>query len=209
MLEDDYRHGHDNNSIGVLSALSTALPSGSVALCTDAGGSALLGQPVSWQVQVRRFWCQNAQCPRKLFCERLPTCAPPYARRTLRQVKTVCAVTLAVGVKVGERVLAQLAIPTSHDTLLRHTRRSTPKAVKTPRVLGVDDFGATRSCMCSCKDSRKEDLTWVLPLSAITQLMRHESQSQIRFSWDSGCSDRRNPEMRRAKLAWFQRVRNA
>ena len=51
-----------------------------------------LGQQVCWQVQVRRFWCQNAQCPRKLFCERLPTCAPPYARRTLRQAETVCAV---------------------------------------------------------------------------------------------------------------------
>jgi transposase len=67
------------------------------------------GQRVSWQVQVRRFWCQNAQCPRKLFCERLPTCAPPYARRTLRQAETICAVALAVGGTVGERVLEQLA----------------------------------------------------------------------------------------------------
>ena len=37
-------------------------------------------------------------------------------------------------------MLEQLAIPISHDTLLRLIRRSTPKAVKTPRVLGVDDF---------------------------------------------------------------------
>ncbi len=98
------------------------------------------GQQVSWQVQVRRFWCQNVQCPRKLFCVRLPTCAPPYARRTLRQAETICAVALAVGGTVGERVLEQLAISTSHATLLRLIRRRTPRAVKTPRVLGVDDF---------------------------------------------------------------------
>lgn len=98
------------------------------------------GQRVLWRVQVRRFWCQNAQCPRKLFCERLPTCALPYARRTLRQAETLSAVALAVGGTVGERVLEQLAISTSHDTLLRLVRRRAPQAVKTPRVLGVDDF---------------------------------------------------------------------
>src|SRR5260221_4506918 len=29
-----------------------------------------------------------------------------------------------------------------------------------PRVIGLDDWGATRSRRCSCKNSRKEDLTW-------------------------------------------------
>jgi hypothetical protein len=57
-----------------------------------------------------------------MFCECLPTCAPPYARRTLRQAETICAVTLAVGGTVGERVLEQWAMPTSHETLLRLIR---------------------------------------------------------------------------------------
>jgi transposase len=98
------------------------------------------GQRVRWHLQVRRFRCKNGQCPRKIFTERLPTCAPPYARRTVRQAETACEIALAVGGKVGERIVGQLAMPTSQDTLLRLSKRSTPKAIKTPRVLGVDDF---------------------------------------------------------------------
>src|SRR5690348_13297077 len=37
------------------------------------------GQRVRWRVQVRRFWCENTQCSRLIFSERLPTCAPAYA----------------------------------------------------------------------------------------------------------------------------------
>src|SRR5436309_1161203 len=37
------------------------------------------GQHVRWLVHVRRFWCLNAACARKIFTERLPTCAPAYA----------------------------------------------------------------------------------------------------------------------------------
>jgi transposase len=33
------------------------------------------GQRVRWLVQVRRFWCENAACIRKIFTERLPACA--------------------------------------------------------------------------------------------------------------------------------------
>src|SRR5690242_8952670 len=32
-------------------------------------------QAVHWVVEVRRFRCQNPDCTRKIFCERLPTCA--------------------------------------------------------------------------------------------------------------------------------------
>jgi hypothetical protein len=33
--------------------------------------------------------------------------------------------------------------------------------------VGVDGWGATRSCICSCKNSRKEDLTWGSALSVL------------------------------------------
>ena len=35
------------------------------------------------------------------------------------------------------------------------------------RVVGVDDWSATRSYMCSCKNSRKEDFTWGSAPSAL------------------------------------------
>jgi hypothetical protein len=51
-------------------------------------------------------------------------------------------------------------MPVSVHTLLRLLRRSPVPDAPPPRVLGVDDWCATRSCICSCRNSRKEDLTW-------------------------------------------------
>src|SRR5262249_12874134 len=42
------------------------------------------GLAVQFQLQVRRFFCEAASCPRKTFAERLPEVAAPYARQTAR-----------------------------------------------------------------------------------------------------------------------------
>lgn len=99
-----------------------------------------LDQHVRWFVQVRRFFCQNPACQRKIFAERLPTCAAVYARRMLRQADTLCELAFALGGKVGEQIASLLCMGTSHDTLLRLIRRSSVPIISTPRVLGVDDF---------------------------------------------------------------------
>src|SRR5713226_1561578 len=98
------------------------------------------GQGVRWLVQVRRFWCENAACARKIFTERLPTCAPAYARRTRKQAEILCEIAFALGGKAGERIASLLSMATSHDTLLRLIQRSEPPVRATPRVLSVDDF---------------------------------------------------------------------
>jgi transposase len=98
------------------------------------------GQPVRWLVQVRRFWCLNAGCPRKIFSERLPTCAPAYARRTIRQAENLHELALTAGGKGGTYLAQRQGMPTSRDTLLRLTRRNKPAAAPNPHVLGVDDF---------------------------------------------------------------------
>ncbi len=98
------------------------------------------GQQVRWLVQVRRFWCKNTQCPRTLFTERLPTCAPAHARRTVQQAELLCEVAFALGGKAGARIAKLLRMGTSHDTLLRLMQRSAPPEVPTPRILGLDDF---------------------------------------------------------------------
>jgi len=118
-------------------------------------------------VQVRRFFCCNPACERKIFTERLPTCAAAYARRMLRQAETLCELAFALGGKVGEQIAALLGMTTSHDTLLRLTRRSSPPNVSTPRILGVDDFGATRGRTCSCKTSERRIFTWNSASSAL------------------------------------------
>lgn len=98
------------------------------------------GRSVRWRVQVRCFRCENEECPRKIFTERVPTCAPPYARRTIQQATILCELAFALGGKVGERIVNLLGMPTSHDTLLRLMTRSGGEEKPTPRVLGVDDF---------------------------------------------------------------------
>lgn len=64
---------------------------------------------------------------------------------------------------MGLRLAPQLGMYVSPTTLLRCLRTVSPPVVETVHVLGLDDWGATRSYMCSCKDSRKEAFTWVLP----------------------------------------------
>lgn len=98
------------------------------------------GQQVRWLVQVRRFWCENAACQRKIFTERLPSCAPPYARRTIQQATILCELAFALGGKAGERISPLLSMAVSHDTLLRLMSRHGVPASSTPQVLGVDDF---------------------------------------------------------------------
>src|SRR2546428_181538 len=59
----------------------------------------------------------------------------------LRQLpRRLPEMALTAGGKGGESLARRQAMPTSHDTLLRLTRRSQPAAAPTPRVLGVDDF---------------------------------------------------------------------
>ena len=42
------------------------------------------GWAVRLELHVRRFFCQNKECIRQIFTERLPSVVAPYARRTLR-----------------------------------------------------------------------------------------------------------------------------
>jgi transposase len=98
------------------------------------------GQRVRFLIQVRRFWCKNTECSRIIFTERLPTCAPAHARRTLQQAAVLCEVAFALGGKAGERIAKVLSMGTSHDTLLRLMQKSEPPVVTAPRILGLDDF---------------------------------------------------------------------
>ena len=42
------------------------------------------GWAVRLELHVRRFFCQNQNCQRRIFTERLPEVVAPYARRTMR-----------------------------------------------------------------------------------------------------------------------------
>ena len=49
------------------------------------------------QLRVRKWFCRNRACPRRIFTERLPTVAAPWARRTLRLAQRLVALGIALG----------------------------------------------------------------------------------------------------------------
>lgn len=102
---------------------------------------ACLGLTVRLCLHVRRFFCCNPACTRKVFCERLPDLVMPSARCTKRLAELQRQVALEIGGEVGQRLLRRFAIHVSANTLRRSRQPSV--TIATPRVLGVDDY-ATR-----------------------------------------------------------------
>src|SRR5919108_1959100 len=52
---------------------------------------------VRLQLLVRKFACRNFTCARRIFTERLPDVAAPYARKTMRLVNALRAIGMALG----------------------------------------------------------------------------------------------------------------
>src|SRR6266487_3685273 len=125
------------------------------------------GRPVHLVIRVRRFFCQESTCVRKIFAERFPSLTLPRMKFTLRLQEALRQMGFALGGEAGARLGRQLSIPGSPDTLLRLVKGADLPVAASPRVVGIDDWCATRGRMYSCKDSRKEDLTWDSALSAL------------------------------------------
>lgn len=94
-------------------------------------------------LQVRRFRCQNRQCQRRTFAERLTT-VPVSARQTTRLGTILDSIAVVLSGQAGSRLTQQLAMPTSADALLRRAKKVAPTPLPTPKYLGVDDFAFRR-----------------------------------------------------------------
>ena len=95
---------------------------------------------VSWQLQVRKFFCTNPDCPRRIFTERLPGVVAPWARKTTRLAQRLTAIGLAGGGAAGMRLSDRLGLRISRQSLLRLVRLGSCPQLTTPTVLGVDDW---------------------------------------------------------------------
>lgn len=102
------------------------------------------GRWVELRLKVRRFFCDKADCPRKIFTERLPGLAAPHAQRTERLVSLMQRLGLLCGGTMTVSILRQLPTTTSRWTVLRDVRKAVVAADYTPRVLGVDDWAMRR-----------------------------------------------------------------
>src|SRR6266702_7116234 len=102
------------------------------------------GWAVRLELHVRRFFCQNKECQRGIFTERLPGVVAPYARRTTRLTDLLTLIGFAMGGEAGNCLVERMGLEASPETLLRLVGKAEERQVPTPRVLGVDDFSFCR-----------------------------------------------------------------
>jgi len=100
----------------------------------------LLGKSLRLHLSVRRFFCDNVDCPKRTFAEQPTGLAGYKARRTLRQKELLQTIAFAEGGKPGAKAAAANGIQISKDTMLRLLRHTSRPPQPTPRILGVDDW---------------------------------------------------------------------
>lgn len=94
---------------------------------------------------IRRFFCDNQDCQRRIFAERVPAVAEHYARKTCRLADALRELAFLAGGEAAARIARAFGLLVGPDALLYNPRRSPPVVASTPRVLGVDDYCGARA----------------------------------------------------------------
>lgn len=102
------------------------------------------GQSLCFLIQVRRYFCEESTCPRKIFAERLTLFVDPFARVTKRLFQIVQILGLATGGRLGMRVTDRIGIQTSRQTILRRIMALPTKPIGQVLQVGIDDFSFRR-----------------------------------------------------------------
>src|SRR5437660_2779095 len=103
-----------------------------------------MGFAMRLRLHPRRFFCDNPECERQIFAERLPKVVAHYARRTLRLTEILTVIAFALGGQAGNRLTKELGLACSPETLLRLIQAAPEKEYPTPQILGVDDWSLRR-----------------------------------------------------------------
>ena len=75
------------------------------------------GAPVIVQARLGRWRCRNQQCDRRIFTERVPGLAAPFARRTARLAEIVRLLGHSAGGRPSERLMRRLGMPVRDTTI--------------------------------------------------------------------------------------------
>ncbi len=102
------------------------------------------GRPVHLVLHVRRFFCQESTCVRKIFAERFPALTLPRVKFTLRLQEALREMGFELGGEAGARLGKKLSYPGSPDTILRLVKRAELPPASAPRVVGLDDWSWKR-----------------------------------------------------------------
>jgi transposase len=98
------------------------------------------GYQVKLHLLVRRFYCDNPACKRRIFAQRFPALTCPRAQRTNRVNQTLLQMGLVLGGEAGAALAKKLGMIISPDTLLRLIRSNKP----VPLSLGEPSLSLTK-----------------------------------------------------------------
>src|SRR5436305_9100538 len=101
------------------------------------------GHQVQLILHVRKFFCTNPDCSRKIFVERLTAFLEPWARVTTRLGQQIEAIGLASCGRLGARLGSRLKIEISRTSILRRVMLAS-KTTDQVVHLGLDDFSFRR-----------------------------------------------------------------
>src|SRR5436305_15078534 len=102
------------------------------------------GRPIRLIMHVRRFFCKESTCAKKIFTERLPDLCRPHAQRTKRLQEALCRLGLRVGGQAGADAGQEQGLSGSRDTILRLVHRDKLPDPPKSRIVGIDDWAWKR-----------------------------------------------------------------
>ncbi len=102
------------------------------------------GHQVQLILHVRKFFCTNRECPRKIFVERLTAFLQPWARLTTRLGQQIEAIGLASCGRLGARLGSRLRIEISRTSILWRVMKLATQTTDKVQHLGLDDFSFRR-----------------------------------------------------------------
>src|SRR6266581_555322 len=103
-----------------------------------------IGRPIRLVLTVRKFFCRNLDCSRKVFTERLPDFLEVSSRLTKRLRTAVQEIGFETCGKGGERLGGKLGMPVSDVTLLSSLFLVPLPEIGQVHVVGVDDWSWRR-----------------------------------------------------------------
>jgi transposase len=102
------------------------------------------GRRVRLILYVRKFFCDEQTCVRKIFTERLVPFIQPWARVTTRFFQAMEDIGLATSGMLGARLGKRLGMRASWMTILRRVMACPSTSVDRVVQLGIDDFSFRR-----------------------------------------------------------------